>query len=82
MLDEVLLGLVRYGDAGPPRYDLIHFLFMKREHFDKERELRSRPLWMREWKVQKKFLIRLRKRFGSSWFTNCVHEFWPSRTTG
>ena len=41
MLDEVLVGLVRYGNAGPPRYNLIHFLFMKRKHFDKERELRT-----------------------------------------
>jgi hypothetical protein len=41
ILDEVLVGLVRYGNAGPPRYNLIHFLFMKRKHFDKERELRT-----------------------------------------
>ena len=40
MLDEIQLGLVRYGDDGPPRYNLIHLLFMKRKHFSKERELR------------------------------------------
>jgi hypothetical protein len=32
---------LRYGNQGPPRYNLIHFLFMKRKHFDKERELRT-----------------------------------------
>jgi len=41
MLDEIMVGLVRYGNEGPPRYNLIHFLFMKRKHFDKERELRT-----------------------------------------
>jgi hypothetical protein len=41
MLDEIQVGLVRYGDAGPSRYNLIHFLFMKRQHFAKERELRT-----------------------------------------
>ena len=40
MLDQILVGLVRYGDYGPTRYNTIHFLFMKRKHFDKERELR------------------------------------------
>jgi len=40
MLDEFTLGLVRYGDKGPTRYNLVYFLFMKRKHFDKERELR------------------------------------------
>src|SRR4051812_28906336 len=40
MLDEVTVGLVRYGDKGPTRYNIIHFLFMKRKQFDKERELR------------------------------------------
>jgi hypothetical protein len=40
MLDEILVGLVRYGNEGPTRYNLIHFLFMKRKHFEKERELR------------------------------------------
>lgn len=40
MLDEIMVGLVRYGDEGPTRYNLIHFLFMKRRHFDRERELR------------------------------------------
>jgi hypothetical protein len=41
MLDEIQVGLVRYGDAGPGRYNVIHFLFMKRKCFDKERELRT-----------------------------------------
>jgi hypothetical protein len=41
MLDEILVGLVRYGDLGPTRYNMIHFLFMKRRHFEKERELRT-----------------------------------------
>jgi hypothetical protein len=40
MLDEIQLGLVRYGDEGPPRYNTVHFLFMKRNHHDRERELR------------------------------------------
>jgi hypothetical protein len=40
VLDEILVGLVRYGDTDPGRYNVIHFLFMKRKCFDKERELR------------------------------------------
>jgi hypothetical protein len=40
MLDEINIGLVRYGDKGPLRYNTIDFLFMKRKHHDKERELR------------------------------------------
>jgi hypothetical protein len=40
MLDEIMVGLVRYGDQGPTRYNVIHFLFMKRKHFERERELR------------------------------------------
>jgi len=40
MLDEIHVGLVQYGDNGPPRYNTIHFLFMKGKHHDKERELR------------------------------------------
>jgi hypothetical protein len=40
MLDEIKVGLVQYGDNGPTRYNTIHFLFMKRKHHDKERELR------------------------------------------
>lgn len=40
MLDEVMVGLVRYGDGKPDRNNLIHFLFMKRKHHEKERELR------------------------------------------
>jgi hypothetical protein len=39
MIDDVTVGLVRYGDK-PDRYNLIDFLFLKRKHFDKERELR------------------------------------------
>jgi hypothetical protein len=41
MLDEIQVGLVRYGDAGPLRYNTIDFLFMKRMCFEKERELRT-----------------------------------------
>lgn len=40
MLDEIIVGLVRYGDDGPTRYNVNHFPFMKRKHFSKERELR------------------------------------------
>ena len=41
MLNETHAGLVRYGDADPGRYNVIHFLFMKRKCFDKGRELRA-----------------------------------------
>lgn len=34
-----MVGLVRYGDK-PARYNFINFLFQKRKHFEKERELR------------------------------------------
>jgi len=40
MLDEVMIGLVRYGNR-PTRYNFINFLFMQGKHFDKERELRA-----------------------------------------
>jgi len=39
MVDNVMVGLVRYGDE-PTRYNFFNFLFLKRKHFDKERELR------------------------------------------
>jgi len=39
MVDDVMVGLVRYGDK-PARYNFFDFLFLKRKHFDKERELR------------------------------------------
>jgi hypothetical protein len=39
MIDDVMVGAVRYGD-NPGRYNLIDFLFLKRKHFEKERELR------------------------------------------
>jgi hypothetical protein len=39
MIDDITVGLVRYGD-NPGRFNLIDFLFLKRKHFDKERELR------------------------------------------
>lgn len=39
IIDDVMVGLVQYGDK-PARYNLIDFLFLKRKHFDKERELR------------------------------------------
>jgi hypothetical protein len=41
MLDEIHVGLVRYGDADPRCYNVIHFLFRKGKCFDKERELRT-----------------------------------------
>lgn len=41
MLDEIQVGVVRYGDAGPRRYNVIDFLFTKRKCFEKERELRA-----------------------------------------
>jgi hypothetical protein len=41
MLDPVMVGLVQYGDQGPPRYNTIHFLFMKRKHFDGNASLES-----------------------------------------
>jgi hypothetical protein len=39
-LDQVLVGLVRYSEEDLARYNLIDFLFRKRGHFYKERELR------------------------------------------
>lgn len=39
-LDEVDMGAVRYGHEHINRYNLIQFLFTKRRHFEKERELR------------------------------------------
>jgi hypothetical protein len=41
MLDEIKVGLVRYDDEEPLRFNTIHFLFMKRRYFEKERELRT-----------------------------------------
>ena len=41
LLDDVDLGAVRYGHEHVRRYNLIHFLFTKRRHFEKERELRA-----------------------------------------
>jgi hypothetical protein len=38
--DQVLVGLVRYSEEDLTRYNLIDFLFRKRGHFEKERELR------------------------------------------
>jgi hypothetical protein len=40
LLDEVDVGVVRYGHEHINRYNLIQFLFTKRRHFEKERELR------------------------------------------
>jgi hypothetical protein len=40
MLDEILLGIVRYGEKDMTGYNLIRFLYTKRHHFSKERELR------------------------------------------
>lgn len=40
MLDNILLGTVRYGEKDTTGYNLIQFLYTKRRLFDKERELR------------------------------------------
>jgi hypothetical protein len=40
MLDDILLGIVRYGEKDMTGYNLIQFLFTKRRYFEKERELR------------------------------------------
>jgi hypothetical protein len=40
MLDNILLGIVRYGEKDMRGYNLIRFLYTKRQHFEKERELR------------------------------------------
>lgn len=40
MLDDILLGIVRYGEKDMTGYNLIRFLYTKRHHFSKERELR------------------------------------------
>ena len=39
LIDDVMVGLVRYGD-NPTGYNFIDFLFLKRKHFERERELR------------------------------------------
>jgi hypothetical protein len=40
MLDDIFLGIVRYGDKDMTGYNMIRFLFTKRRCFAKERELR------------------------------------------
>jgi hypothetical protein len=40
MLDDILVGIVRYGEKDMRSDNLIRFLFTKRRHFAKERELR------------------------------------------
>jgi hypothetical protein len=40
MLDDILVGIVRYGENDMTGYNLIQFLYTKRRHFAKERELR------------------------------------------
>lgn len=40
MLDDILVGTVRYGEKGMIGYNLIRFLYTKQRHFEKERELR------------------------------------------
>ena len=40
MLDDILVGVVRYGEKDMTGYNLIRFLFTKQSHFDKELELR------------------------------------------
>jgi hypothetical protein len=41
MLDNILLGIVRYGEKDMTGYNLIRFLYTKRRLFEKERELRA-----------------------------------------
>ena len=40
MLDPITVGLVRYQESSADPYNTIQFLFTKRGHFDRERELR------------------------------------------
>jgi hypothetical protein len=40
LLDDILVGIVRYGEKDTTRYNLIRFLDTKQRHFAKERELR------------------------------------------
>jgi hypothetical protein len=40
MLDDILLGIVRYGEKDMTGYNLIQFMYTKRRLFEKERELR------------------------------------------
>lgn len=40
MLDDILVGMVRYGKKDMMRYNLVEFLYTKQRHFEKERELR------------------------------------------
>jgi hypothetical protein len=40
MLDDILVGIVRYGEKDMTGYNLIRFLYTKQRHFAKERELR------------------------------------------
>jgi len=41
MLDDILLGVVHYGEKDMSGYNLIRFLYTKRRYFEKERELRA-----------------------------------------
>ena len=40
MLDNILLGIVRYGEKDMTGYNLMRFLYTKRRIFERERELR------------------------------------------
>ena len=40
MLDDILLGIVHYGEREMTGYNLIQILYTKRRYFEKERELR------------------------------------------
>ena len=40
MLDDILVGIVQYGEKDMAGYNLIRFLYTKQRHFAKERELR------------------------------------------
>ena len=40
MLDDILVGIVRYGEKDMKGYNLIRFLYTKQRHLAKEQELR------------------------------------------
>jgi hypothetical protein len=47
MLDDAFVGVIRYGEKDMTGYNLIRFLYTKRKHFVKERELRA-VLWCKD----------------------------------
>jgi len=40
LLDDILVGVVQYGEKNMTDYNLIRFLYTKQRHFEKEQELR------------------------------------------